>query len=149
MERGANCYPINRDARRRADQPADPVPHPRPEVPATAVGLDDDRVPLGARRLAKAAHLAGWRVLARYARGTTLDARGRPGRVVDDLALRLQRGRQGAVAHWVNGAFDMAYVVTVVSENQVTSPVIRKLGARDLRAVIDAPEYETRTGDGQ
>lgn len=105
------------------------------------VPADDPRVPVGARRLVAVGRANGWRTCVAYARGTAMDARGRPGRVVDDVGVRFQRGSQGAVAYWTDGGFDFAYLMTVVGGER--SPVSTRLGARALRAALDTPEEQT------
>jgi hypothetical protein len=83
---------------------------PEPEVAARVAAVSEvPRAALGPQRLAQG---AGWAVVATYARGTAV--RGpvsalRLGPVVDSLALRCRRGRQRAVAIWVDGRFDSAF----------------------------------------
>ncbi len=73
----------------------------------------DAEIPGGARQVRKLAETHGWLVRATYARGTTPDRRVRkemrPGKVVDSLALRMRRGRERAVAVWIDAKFDVAY----------------------------------------
>jgi hypothetical protein len=75
-----------------------------PEVwarPAT-----DAETPAGARWVAALAEANGWTVVATFARGTRPSQRPR---IVDNLALRMSRGRQRAVAVWVNARFESAF----------------------------------------
>lgn len=51
-------------------------------------------MPRGAKALQRAAEGAGWVVIATYARGTNL-VRGKPGRVVHSLALRMRHQLTG------------------------------------------------------
>lgn len=125
--------------RKWTDAPARPVAHPQPQVRATLVPADDERVPPAARRMMVVAEAAGWTVRAKYARGTSMDTRGRPGRVVDDVGLLLTRGGLRIIAHWTDRAFDWAWVVT-------TRGPLRKVGARELRTLLVAPDDD---GDGE
>jgi hypothetical protein len=107
------------------------VPHPEPEV--WARDAQPEEVPAGARRIAKVAEAHGWRVRTTYARGTTLTARGTPGRVVDDILLRMSRpvgdGYAHAVGCWEDGKFDLSYV-------GAPGETPRRVGARELRAFV-------------
>ena len=63
--------------------------------------------------LAEAATATGWSVALTYARGTKLDRRGRPGAVVDSVAVRLRRGHHRAVGIWEGSAFRAGWVWTI------------------------------------
>jgi hypothetical protein len=132
---GKHCYPLNQDARRRwHDAQAGEIPsHPPPEV--VARDAQPHEVPTGAKRMLKAAQGAGWRARAVYARGTSMTARGTPGRVVDSVLVAALRGSAYLVATWVDGVFDLAYI-RAVGEHP------RKVGARAARAFIDSPLTE-------
>jgi hypothetical protein len=137
MAKGVACYPLNREARRRwhAEQAPAYVPHPEPEVYAR--DAQPAEVPLGARRIAKTAEANGWNVRITYARGTVLRANGKPGKVVDDILVRMARPTVGgyscAVATWIDGSYEFAYVGH-------PGEVGRKVGARDLRAFLECPQ---------
>ena len=80
-----------------------PSGHPAPEVcrrPAVPA-----EVPTMAAMLAETATAAGWMTSLTYARGTKIDRRGGPGKVVTSIAVRLACGPQRAVAVWEGGAF--------------------------------------------
>ncbi len=80
-----------------------PVEHPAPEVSRRPAAPRE--VPTVAAMFAEAASADGWAVQCTYARGTKIDFRGRPGKVVDSIAVRLRRGPDRAVGVWVDGAF--------------------------------------------
>lgn len=84
-------------------------PWPAPEVVARLATVSE--VPRGALVVQRAAQRAGWLVVPTYARGTALAARGKPGKVVDSLALRMRRPSDGlrAVAVWIDGGFCIGY----------------------------------------
>lgn len=131
---GVACYPLNQEARQAhaaALAGAAPPPHPEPEVRVRPA--QPDEIPRGARTLENAARKAGWWTSAQYARGTTKYANGKPGKVVDQLTLLGQTGWAYFVAWWHDGAFDSA--VAHVSRGDG----LRRLNARQLRALIDAP----------
>lgn len=82
--------------------------HPAPEVqcrPATT-----GEVPRSPKLMMARAEAAGWAVRATYARGTTMTAKGKPGKVVDSIALRFHMANRAAWAAWHNGLFDSAQV---------------------------------------
>lgn len=138
MAKGVNCYPVNRDARRAWMEGQSPtyIPHPQPEVMARPA--QPHEIPLGARRMAKVAEANDWNVLITYARGTTLTARGLAGKVVDDLLLRMARPAPGgyatAVASWIDGGFDLAYI-------SLPGEVGHKVSAKDLKAFLSTVAY--------
>lgn len=63
-----------------------PAPHPPPEVPARPASASE--VPRALQRWHQRAVDSGWMARMTYARGTTIDRNGRPGRVVHSVALR-------------------------------------------------------------
>jgi hypothetical protein len=93
--------PSDSDARRRYLDLLDPPPkrYPDPQVPGTIA--DEDDIPASARAWRAKAQAHGWTVTVTYARGTKPDQWGRPGRVIQSLALRMRHpdGRR-AVALW-------------------------------------------------
>lgn len=66
-------------------------------------------IPRGARPVAKLAEANGWSVTAMYARGTTMDRYGRPGKLVDSLSLRMDRGEIYIAALWVDARFKLSW----------------------------------------
>lgn len=108
MVSGLACYPINLDAQRewhgRFFQA--PEPHPAPLVPAR--NATPEEMSSAARTAGAMRNLAlsnGWRSNVTYAHGTTMMANGKPGRLVESLALRMRypaevSGKVGAVAVW-------------------------------------------------
>jgi len=146
---GQHCYPLNQEARRAHLAARPPViHHPAPEVPARPA--TEDEIPTGAKRLIKAARAADWDTRVTYARGTALPSAAtrsvaRPAKVVACVMVTFRRvppytvavgdaavpAVERAVATWIDGAFDTAYTIP-----------IRRVGARELRAIIDAPAGE-------
>lgn len=131
--------PADREARRRwqAEQAPKYVPHPQPEVRAR--DAQPSEIPIGARRIAKVADANGWNCNITYARGTTLTARGLPGKVVDSILVAMARptvgGYQCAVASWIDGGFDLAYIGN-------RREIARKVGARELRSFLESATLE-------
>lgn len=84
--------------------------HPAPEVPARPA-TDEEIARVGnreTRALIGAAEAGGWAVRVTYARGTRL---GRPARVVESVALRMNHPDRGrAVAVWVDGKWSIGLV---------------------------------------
>ena len=70
--------------------------------------------------LAETATAAGWAVESTYVRGSKLNRRGEPGKVVDSLAVRLRRAPERAVATWLDGVFSTGWTWTT---DPVTVPV--------------------------
>jgi hypothetical protein len=108
-----SCFPLRVEWDGGVQDANRVVPWPQPEVPARAVAPGDP-VPVAARRLADrlmriTEGLAG----ARYSRGTSM-VRGKPGSVVDAVAVRGRRpdGR-AAVAVWIDGKLDGAWLRSV------------------------------------
>lgn len=137
MVNGAACYPLDRQARQRwfADQRGESVSHPQPEIRAR--DAQPTEVPVGARRLAKVGEAHGWNVAVTYARGTSMTATGRPGKVVDSILLRMARPAPGgyacAVATWVDAKFDFGYA-------GMPGECGHRVGARELRAFLETSE---------
>lgn len=109
----------------------DPRPHPVPEIPARPALAGE--VPRSAELLGRYACSAGWGVMRTFARGTTLDAHGRPGRVVDCLAVRLARGPIRAVGLWDDGAYSCGLMKVDGMRG------VLRLKARQLTALVTAP----------
>jgi hypothetical protein len=90
--------PSDSDARRRYLDLLDPPParYPDPQVPGTVA--DEADIPASARAWRAKAQSHGWTVTVTYARGTKPDQWGRPGRVIQSLALRMRHpdGRRAA-----------------------------------------------------
>ena len=91
---------MNTFGERQWEQPA-LIPHPKPEVPARPARPEE--IPSAASKLAELAQQQGWYVEITYARGTSLTANGRPGRVVDSIAVRAVKNNRRLVATWVDG----------------------------------------------
>jgi hypothetical protein len=130
----SNCDP-RMQARREwlARQQPVHVQHPLPEVRARQAAPDE--IPRGAGTIAKVAERCKWTVKVTYARGTSLTAGGKPGKVVDSVLVRMVRtdgdGYAHAVATWVDGKFDLAYVGR-------PHELARKVGAKELRVFLEA-----------
>lgn len=132
--------PSSLDARRawRAAQQPAYVPHPEPEVRARQA--QPDEIPTGAKRIAKTAGAHGWAVRVWYSRGTTLTARGLPGKVVETVLVGMIRpaDRSRAVASWLDGAFELAYI-------GLRGGLAVRVGARALKAAVETPvEYDDK-----
>ncbi len=96
--------------------------HPPPVTPCRLA--TDAEVPTGANNIRKHAEKHDWTVTVTFARGTQL---GRVARVATSVVLRMRRNNECAVAAWIDGKFDCAYVWTVDSFAQ-------KVTATELRA---------------
>lgn len=89
---------------RQLDVGQPPVPHPTPVLGADLFDPTLYPAPDAALTLAGWAGSNGWHGVLTYARGTTLTGKGRPGRVVDSLAMRCWRfPGQRAVAIYEDG----------------------------------------------
>jgi hypothetical protein len=79
-------------------------PLPAPEEPARVAEAHE--VPLGAKRVQRAAEAAGWATLATYARGSMHAGRPPAARLVETVAVRMfhRDGRRAAVAMWIRDA---------------------------------------------
>ncbi len=103
---GVSAYPINLDAQLKwhASFFTAPAPHPAPLVVARLASpseISSASRTAGAMRSFAWRH--GWRANVTYAKGTLVGAYGRPGRVVESLALRMRYGKAdeiGAVGVW-------------------------------------------------
>jgi hypothetical protein len=80
-----------------------PKGHPEPEIPLMRLKRGDPRIPRSPRLLLEDAERWGWSVVPTYCRGTKIGAHGRPGKVVDSLALRCRRGAWYVVLVWHDG----------------------------------------------
>lgn len=120
---------------RWTDAPA--APWPAPEAPCRPAVAG--QIPRGALKLQRAAQGAGWTVLATWARGTKMGARGAPGAVVESLALRMEAGGSGwrAVAVWLDGKFADSWVWRPAAG---TWPA--RLGAVELHTFLAGAELE-------
>jgi hypothetical protein len=103
--------------------------HPAPLVACR--DAHEDELPRNAKALLKAASAADWRVRATYAKGTALDPKAEPSKVVESVVVRLRRTPLAAVAWWWDGKFIGAYVWSLY-----TSP--RSVGAREVSAFVKA-----------
>lgn len=79
-----------------------PAPHPAPIVGARpAAAHEIAQAPRTVAAMRSLAWKCGWRANVTYAHGTTMMANGKPGRLVESLALRLRYDDTiGAVAVW-------------------------------------------------
>lgn len=92
---------------RWAELLAEPVPLLVPPPEISSREPYHFAVPSSARLLAKLAAANGWRVAVTYARGPRVHSTtGKVTRVVDSIAVRLQRGDQVALAFWTAGKFE-------------------------------------------
>lgn len=87
-----------------------------------------DEIPPTARKLRDLAEANGWTVRATYCRGTYSTRAS--SRVVDSLALRMQRGKERAVAVWNDRRFDAA-----CAWDDLYWP--RPLNVTELRALVE------------
>lgn len=79
-----------------------------PPVPiVTSRPAIDDEIPARVITLRVLAQAHGWRTRVTYSRGTR---QGRPPRVVDSIALRMQRDEVLMWAVWLDGLFDTAMI---------------------------------------
>jgi hypothetical protein len=102
-----HAYPINLEAQLRwhAAQYQAPAPHPAPLVPARgAMPHEITRAPRTVAAMRSLGWKCGWRANVTYAHGTSITAMGKPGRLLESLALRMrypaERYYLGAVAVW-------------------------------------------------
>ena len=117
-----------------------PVVPRRPAVPAEA--------PTSAARLVRAAAAAGWTVALTYARGTRIDNHGRPGAVVDSLAVRLARGPHRAAATWIDRTFaggwewrtDIPMIPCAVQYRRLVTRVTAGASGQEPDCLIELPE---------
>lgn len=82
------------------------------------------------RALRKLAEGAGWAVRVTYARGTTMTAKGKPGKVVDSIAVRMHGVNRMAWGVWHDGGYDCGQVW----ERGWATP--RSVGAKELSAFV-------------
>lgn len=103
--------------------------HPEPLVRARPAASDE--MPRTATSLVKKAEALGWWTSSSYAHGTTIDAQGRPSRLVESVVVRLANGAAGAraVGVWMDGKFSTGFVWAHWSE-------LRMVGARDVSAWV-------------
>jgi hypothetical protein len=108
------------------------IPHPEPEVRARQA--QPSEIPRGAKVITRVAEANGWSVAASYARGTSMHANGKPGRLVESCLLGMTReaDKGRVVATWHDNSFDLSYA----SRNGETA---QRLGARELRAFVEVP----------
>lgn len=107
-----------------------PAPHPAPEVALRdATEAEIGRSPRAMRKLAQG---AGWAVRVTYSRGTTMTAKGKPGKVVDAVAVRMHAVNRLAWGVWHNGSYDSGQIW----ERGFTVP--RNVGATELSAFVAA-----------
>lgn len=99
------------------------MPHPEPVVRARPATPDE--TPRTAASLMKKATEFGWCTSATYAHGTSIDAQGRPSRLVESVVVRLlfRPAQARAVAVWVDGKFSVAFIWAAWSE-------LERVGAR-------------------
>jgi hypothetical protein len=107
-----------------------PAGHPAPEIPQRPA--EPDEIPRTAAGLIVKAGGAGWETHTTFTRGTTLEAGGRPGRVVDAVAVRLRRDPLRLVAFWHDGKF-VAGVMCVLGARGWL-----RLKSRELTALVTA-----------
>lgn len=109
-----------------AETPDEPEaePYPAPEVPARPALAAD--LPSAAAALDKLADQHGWTVEAWYMRGTRMDSRGKPTRVVSSVVLRMHRDGHRLVAVWEEGKFDTGYNLTHYAE-MIGSAALKEL----------------------
>lgn len=89
---------------RRFDVGQPPAPRPAPVLAADLFDPTLYPAPDATMTLAGWAESNGWHVIMTYARGTSMSAKGAPGRVVDSLAIRCWRfPGQRAVAVYEDG----------------------------------------------
>jgi hypothetical protein len=111
-----------------------PAPHPAPVVGAEPFDPTLYPAPDAAMSLAGWAQLNDWCVTMTYARGTSIDARGRPNRVVDSLAVRMWRfPDQRAVATYMDGRADGGWMWLV-------GQIPRDVGVAALKLALDGTE---------
>lgn len=100
-------------------QPFDPTLYPAPDAALTLAGW---------------AEANDWSVSLTYARGTIQDARGRPGRVVDSLAVRMWRfPDQRAVATYEDGRASGGWLWR-------TGQLPRDVGVAAVKLALDGTE---------
>lgn len=100
-------------------QPFDPTLYPAPDAALALAGW---------------AEANGWAVTMTYARGTTQDGRGRPGRVVDSLAVRMWRfPDQRAVATYEDGRASGGWLWR-------TGELPRDVGVAAVKLALDGTE---------
>lgn len=97
-------------------------PHPAPEVPCR--DAETQEIPRSAQSMALLAYKHGWSVRTTYARGTKMLATGKPGNVVDSIAVRLQRPGWRVAAIWIDGKFSCALSANMM---RWSSPQLRAM----------------------
>lgn len=107
------------------------APHPAPEVPCRPA--TEDEIPRAAKLMRKRAETAGWAVAVTYARGTVMYLTGKPGAVVDSIALRLHKPNRYAWAIWYGTRFEAAQ-----AWDRDVSPFAKNVGAKQLSAWLVA-----------
>lgn len=86
---------------------------PAPEVYATPIEMDDERVPRGARNVIKPGLAAGWRIVGlAYARGPRVGAKGQALSISDSISLVMHSadGQHKIWATWTDGKSSFAYI---------------------------------------
>lgn len=104
-------------------------PHPAPEVPNREAA--EAEIPRAAKTMRALAVKHGWAVRATFARGTVLHQTGKPGKVVDSIALRMHAVNRAAWGVWHDGKFNSAQVW-----GRGDSPI--NVGATHLKAFLSA-----------
>lgn len=113
----------------KADKDA-PAPHPAPEVAMRPA--QENEIPRAAALMRKRAVAAGWAVAVTYSRGTVLHRDGKPGRVVDSIAVRMQAVNRAAWGVWLNGKYDSGQTW------ERGYPAPKNLGAKELSKFVSA-----------
>lgn len=96
---------------RQWEAKAELTPHPPPEVPCRPA--NEPEIPKAARSLALTAQEHGWVVKITYVRGAKMHKTGRPGGVVDSIAVRMGKPTRRAYAIWYDGKRECNAILVV------------------------------------
>lgn len=120
--------------RKRAMPPRKWGDEPAPSHPAPEVAMRDAteaEIGRSARVMRKLAQAHGWAVRVTYARGTVLHLTGKPGKVVDSIAVRFHMVNRFAWGVWHDGGYDSGQVW-----DRETGGCAKNVGAKELKAFL-------------
>lgn len=119
-----------------------PEPAPPPEMPARPALHDD--LPGPAASLDKSAEANGWAVQAWIMRGTLMDARWKPTRVVTSVVLHLDRDGERLIATWRTKGDDSTAEWDFDGAWR-RGHVLEPLGGNELKAAVKYPRTRCDT----
>lgn len=128
----------------RGSEEAVVEPIPAPEVYSTPIEPPDPRLPGGAKQILNLARKHDWRAWATYSRGPRTHASHGTLLGVSDfvvIRMRLDGDRPGAVASWVDGKFDHAWLCEVDTPKRKII-IVGQANSDQLKAWIRRDEGE-------